>query len=241
VREQEDRFWFEEPVDEAPEPVGEPPEPAGDPPALPLPAVPVVAVLPQDTPAAARRREAARRRAAPARTPSRRPLRALAVPAIAGAGLLVMLAGSGPGQARRAAAPRPPAHRSLSYAQIYRRVGREYGLAWYMLEAVGTVESQNGTARMAGVESGANVAGAQGPAQFLPSTWARYGVDADAHGSIDPYDPADAITAMAAYLKASGAPQDWPQALYAYNHSWAYVEAVMSAADRLQASAGPSD
>ena len=62
----------------------------------------------------------------------------------------------------------------------------------------------------------------------LGTTWARYGVDADGRGTIDPYDPTDAITAMAAYLKASGAPQNWRQALYTYNHSIPYVNAVIS-------------
>ena len=74
--------------------------------------------------------------------------------------------------------------------------------------------------------------GAAGPAQFLASTWARYGVDADGQGTISPYDPADAITAMAAYLKASGAPEDWGAALFAYNHSTAYVADVLALSRR---------
>ena len=73
--------------------------------------------------------------------------------------------------------------------------------------------------------------GAAGPAQFLTSTWQRFGVDADGRATISPYDPADAITAMAAYLKASGAPEDWTQALYTYNSS-AYVDAVLGLSRR---------
>jgi hypothetical protein len=42
---------------------------------------------------------------------------------------------------------------------------------------------------------------------------------------------------MAAYLKASGAPQNWSRALYAYNHSEAYVQSVLSLSNRLRASA----
>ena len=56
-----------------------------------------------------------------------------------------------------------------------------------------------------------------------------------AGGRPNPYDPADAITSMAAYLKAQGAPQDWRQALYSYNHSWGYVDAVLSLSRRLAA------
>ncbi|HEX4109322.1 MAG TPA: lytic murein transglycosylase [Solirubrobacteraceae bacterium] len=115
----------------------------------------------------------------------------------------------------------------LAYLRIYQRAGQEYGLAWTMLAAVGDIESAHGTSVLPGVHTGTNSAGAEGPAQFLATTWARYGVDADGKG-LDPYDPTDAITAMAAYLKASGAPQDWAGALYTYNHSSAYVNSVLA-------------
>jgi membrane-bound lytic murein transglycosylase B len=114
------------------------------------------------------------------------------------------------------------------YVEIYQRVGAEYGLQWTMLAAVGQIESHSGQSQLPGVASGTNTAGAEGPAQFEASTWARYGVDADRRGSISPFDPNDAITAMAAYLKASGAPENWPLALYAYNHSWTYVDSVLA-------------
>ena len=55
--------------------------------------------------------------------------------------------------------------------------------------------------------------------QFMPATWRAYGLG----GDID--DPRDAILAAANYLHASGAPQDVDRALYAYNHSRAYVRA----------------
>ena len=60
----------------------------------------------------------------------------------------------------------------------------------------------------------------------MPATWARYQVSADPAkpgGSPDPYDPWDAIFTAARYLKASGAPDDWPTAIYAYNHAGWYV------------------
>ena len=57
--------------------------------------------------------------------------------------------------------------------------------------------------------------------QFLASTWAEYGIDANGDGVTDRWDPADAIYGAANYHKASGAPGDTPDAVYAYNHSWA--------------------
>ena len=59
--------------------------------------------------------------------------------------------------------------------------------------------------------------------QFLASTWAEYGIDADGNGTPDRWDPVDAIFSAANYLRASGAPGDIPAAVYAYNHSQAYV------------------
>ncbi len=64
-------------------------------------------------------------------------------------------------------------------------------------------------------------AGAQGPMQFLPSTWDAYGMGGDI------YDPHDAILGAANYLHASGAPEDYRKALFAYNHADEYVDAVL--------------
>lgn len=84
-----------------------------------------------------------------------------------------------------------------------------------------------------GQNMGPSSAGAIGWTQFLPSTWRAYGVDADGDGSRDPYDPDDAISASANYLRASGAPRHWRRALFAYNHSQAYVSDVLALADEL--------
>ncbi|MDX6678705.1 MAG: hypothetical protein QOE31_2757, partial [Solirubrobacteraceae bacterium] len=118
------------------------------------------------------------------------------------------------------------------YLALYRRSGVRYGLDWTRLAAVGAIESTHGQARSAGVATGANARGALGPAQFLGGTWERFGLDGDANGTRDAHDPADAIPAMASYLRASGAPQDWRAALRAYNHSDAYVDAVEDLATR---------
>jgi hypothetical protein len=59
--------------------------------------------------------------------------------------------------------------------------------------------------------------------QFLAGTWARYGVDGDRDGRRDRYEPADAIPGAANYLRASGARENWPGPLFAYNHAGWYV------------------
>jgi hypothetical protein len=82
-----------------------------------------------------------------------------------------------------------------------------------------------------------NSAGAGGPMQFIASTWGRYGVDADGEGPANRWDPADAIYTAANYLRASGAPADYSQAIFAYNHASWYVAEVESWAARY---GGPS-
>jgi membrane-bound lytic murein transglycosylase B len=123
------------------------------------------------------------------------------------------------------------------YLALYRRAGARYGLDWTRLAAIGAIESGHGQARMLGITTGASARGAIGPAQFLPGTWERFGLDGDGDGTRDPRNPADAILAMASYLRASGAPGDWRAALRSYNHSDAYVAAVETLAASLRSSA----
>lgn len=110
------------------------------------------------------------------------------------------------------------------------------GLPWGVLAGIGTVESDNGRSTAPGVHSGANYAGAEGPMQFEPTTFAEYAVDVDHDGAVDIYDPADAIYTAAAMLCANGAASGTPagirQAIFAYNHSLAYVADVLSWAAR---------
>lgn len=81
-----------------------------------------------------------------------------------------------------------------------------------------------------GSNMGPSSAGAIGHMQFMPGTWAAYGVDADRDGSKDPFDAADAIHGAARYLRASGAPGDWQAALFAYNHADWYVRMILDGA-----------
>jgi cell wall-associated NlpC family hydrolase len=127
------------------------------------------------------------------------------------------------------------------YLALYEAAaGRCPGLPWTVLAAVGTVETDNGA------NTATSTAGAQGPMQFEPATWARWGIDGDGDGIANIDDPADAIPAAADYLCASGARDgaDIPGALYAYNHSTAYVTQVLADAQQLDtdlAAASDSD
>jgi hypothetical protein len=110
---------------------------------------------------------------------------------------------------------------------IYQAAGTAYGIPWQVLAAINEVETDYG--RDLSVSS----AGAEGWMQFLPSSWAQYGVDANGDGYEDPYNPADAIFASARYLAAAGGASDIRAAVLAYNHSQAYVESVMLRAQLL--------
>jgi hypothetical protein len=112
-----------------------------------------------------------------------------------------------------------------AYVRHYQRAARRCpGLGWAVLAAVGKVESDHGRARLPGVRSGANRAGAAGPMQLgiggrAGPTWQHYRLDADGDGA-SVYDPADATAAAARKLCADGAARHLDAALYAYNPSW---------------------
>ncbi len=162
------------------------------------------------------------------------PLGAAAL-AVIGAGTLAVMAsaallavagqgvGGSMGASREAVSDIP-----ARYLALYEQAARTYSLDWAILAAIGKVECDHGRdpdpscAR----EGAVNSAGAGGPAQFLASTWAQYGVDGDRDGIRDRWNPADAIPAMGNYLRASGAPGDYRRAIYAYNHADWYVAEV---------------
>ena len=104
---------------------------------------------------------------------------------------------------------------------IYQAAGAAYDIPWQVLAAINEVETDYG--RDLSVSS----AGAEGWMQFMPSTWSRYGVDVNADGFEDPYNPADAIFAAARYLAAAGGARDIRAAIFAYNHSQSYVTSVL--------------
>jgi len=112
--------------------------------------------------------------------------------------------------------PPPPEELRRYYAEAEAR----FAIPWAYLASIHLVETRMGRIR------GTSPAGAQGPMQFIPGTWARYG-----EGDIN--DPRDAIFAAARYLKASGAPAAMDRALYAYNPSQRYVNAIKAYAKQM--------
>ena len=138
--------------------------------------------------------------------------------------------GSAPGVSAAAAARIPPAMLTL-YGEAAVTCP---GLPWTILAAIGTIESDNGQSNLPGVHSGANEAGAEGPMQFEPTTFAAYDEPVPPGGAVppSPYDPTDAVYAAARLLCADGASggTDVSGAVYAYNHSAAYVAQVLALA-----------
>ena len=128
------------------------------------------------------------------------------------------------------------------YLALYEQAAERYGLDWAILAGIGKVECDHGRDPDPSCtrEGAVNSAGAGGPMQFLASTWATYGVDGDGDGRIDRWNPADAIYSAANYLRASGAPGDYTQALLSYNHASWYVAEVEQWAARYRASAAPA-
>jgi soluble lytic murein transglycosylase-like protein len=96
----------------------------------------------------------------------------------------------------------------------YHAAEAETGVGWTYLAAINLVETRFGSI------NGVSTAGAQGPMQFLPSTFAGYGQGGDIHS------PRDSIMAAGRYLAASGFATDPDRAIFAYNHSNNYVRAV---------------
>jgi cell wall-associated NlpC family hydrolase len=150
------------------------------------------------------------------------------IPVLFIAGALGVLEG-GPGAGIGLAAPVAVEGIPAEYPQLFQAAGAAYAIPWEVLAGIGKLECDDGRdPDPSCTQPGAvNSAGAGGPMQFLASTWALYGVDANHDGSTSRWDPADAIYAAARYLKANGAPQQMRRAIFAYNHSTAYVEAVL--------------
>jgi hypothetical protein len=122
----------------------------------------------------------------------------------------------------------PPA----AYFALYRAAAQTCrGMDWTLLAAVGQVESGHGR------NSAVSSAGAVGPMQFMPATFAAYAVDGDHDGRRDPWAPADAVYTAARYLCSAGAgsPSRVPAALLRYNHAQWYVDLVLAVQAQLRA------
>jgi soluble lytic murein transglycosylase-like protein len=107
--------------------------------------------------------------------------------------------------------PPAPADELLGY---YHQAESESGVGWNYLAAINLIETRFGSI------VGPSTAGAQGPMQFLPSTFASYGQGGDIHS------PRDSIMAAGRFLAANGFATDRDRAIYGYNHAHEYVRAV---------------
>ncbi|MDQ1696687.1 MAG: hypothetical protein QOJ03_2040 [Frankiaceae bacterium] len=117
---------------------------------------------------------------------------------------------------------------SAAYLSLYHRAAATCsGLSWTVLAAIGQVESGHGR------NPSTSYAGAMGPMQFLPSTFASYAVDGDHDGKADIMNAADAIFTAAHYVCANGAGRGGTalyQAIWHYNHADWYVQMVLALA-----------
>ncbi len=118
-----------------------------------------------------------------------------------------------------------PAEAATDLWGYYGRGHRRFAVTRRLLAAVNLVETDFNRLRAD------SVADAQGPMQFIASTWKAYGLGGDVH------DPHDAILGAANYLHANGAPADDARALLHYNPSALYVDAVQRYARRMRTAA----
>lgn len=147
------------------------------------------------------------------------------------------------------------------YLTLYQQAAQAESIDWAVLAGIGKLECDHGRSQLDGCHppGTVNEAGARGPMQFLGSTWRAdadtfdpdvagppiprgqedqgYATDGNSDGQADPWDPGDAIQAAARYLAANGAPDDYHEAVWAYNHSDAYVTEVLRWADTYRAAA----
>jgi murein DD-endopeptidase MepM/ murein hydrolase activator NlpD len=131
----------------------------------------------------------------------------------------------------------PPAQpQRLSVAELrplWEQAGATYAIPWQVLAAINKIESNFGQ------NMGPSSAGAIGWMQFMPSTWLRWGTDADGNGVADPWTAVDAIYSAARYLAAAGGQTDVERGVFAYNHADWYVKEVLDLA-RVYGQAGPA-
>ncbi len=164
---------------------------------------------------------------------------------LAGTASLVSSAG-------RQGGPAPASGVPAVYQTDAIRAGIRFGVPWEVVAAIYRVECDFGTSPLAGCNPAGteNPFGAQGPGQFLPATWRRglgpfevipagpptasvaagYATDGNGDGVADPWDPADATASTARLLAANGGVRSIRRAVYAYNHSAAYVGEVLQLA-----------
>jgi hypothetical protein len=125
--------------------------------------------------------------------------------------------------------PNAPAGVPANWIDLFKESAAKYcpGLSWTVLAAIGEIESGDGA------NEGPSSAGAEGPMQFLPSTWAIWGTNGfGPPGTPDIWNPLDAVPSAARLLCASGggSPATLPGAIFSYNHATWYVNEVLALA-----------
>jgi hypothetical protein len=129
----------------------------------------------------------------------------------------------------RAVATNIPAGAPANYLNLFKAAASKYcpGMSWTVLAAIGQIESGDGA------NNGPSSAGALGPMQFMPATWAEWGINGfGPPGPPDIMNPLDAIPSAARMLCAAGAgkPATLSRAIFAYNHADWYVAEVLALA-----------
>ena len=125
---------------------------------------------------------------------------------------------------RRASLNNPPTEIPADILALYQAAAQAYNLPWTLLAGIGMAETNHGRLKAT------SYAGAKGLMQFMPATFAAYGVDGDGDGDAHILNDADSIFSAANYLRASGVhhgPDGVRGALFAYNRAHWYVNDVL--------------
>jgi hypothetical protein len=130
-----------------------------------------------------------------------------------------------------------PAGAPANYLNLFKASAAKYcpGMSWTVLAAIGQIESGDGA------NNGPSSAGALGPMQFMPATWAEWGIDGfGPPGAPDIMNPLDAVPSAARLLCAAGGgnPATLSQAIFAYNHATWYVAEVLALASEYAKNSG---
>ncbi len=130
-----------------------------------------------------------------------------------------------PGPERRASLTNPPTDIPAAVLTLYQAAAAAHGLPWPLLAGVGMAETNHG--RLTATSS----AGARGLMQFMPATFAAYGIDGNGDGRATITNDADSIHSAANYLAALGAVDGGDsvrRALFGYNRATWYVNDVLA-------------
>ena len=152
-----------------------------------------------------------------------------------GLGAVVSSSTSGPGSVDQAPSALASAEVPPGWIALTEQAAADNGvcaMSWTILASIAEQESSFGSSTLAGVSSGSNSAGAEGPMQFEPATFVAYDTPVPAGGLAppSPYDSVDAVDAAARMLCANGVDTNPSQAVWDYNHSDAYVSEVLARA-----------